>query len=768
MEEDPPPVRSRETMRGGASPIPERAAPGALPVGKRGVWRADRWRWARRWELWLALALGAILRLWHLDVSAILADQAGLMTLARESVLRHALPLSGIPSSIGSLNPPLSIYLLLPFAALGRDPFPAIVSLALWNVLGIALCYLFADRYFGRRVAAIATLLFAVCGAAVGFSRFLWQQNYLPPLLVLWALATYACCVRGTRWTFAAAVLLLAGAAELHPTALLLAPVLLAALLLTPRRPRWPEYALGALGLALLVVPTLLWEAVSSGADLRALSRFTSSHAAVDPAVLFRLYEALGGPYGAHGTLTPLLRAPKSLGGALALMLSTPTAPILNAQSPYTAFAPASLALALASLLLFCGGWLVLTARLLAPARALWRARPRDVPLPRQAAIWAAAIWRGLRADAAWRVRLLLWLGVTLPIVLLLRHSSAVYTHYLLVLYPFAFITSACAVTWLLDHAGRYGAHSSRLRIVRTGERRLGALVVLLLLAAFISGQALQSLLYEASLAGGQSIATHTAGGYPLDALWHADSALAALRGTLGGATVAVIETPSNAASLDYSLVREHPTRTGFVNSCLVLPAVSSGPALLVTTESASQAAQFLAQSPVATRVAAIPMPGNPSFTVYRVAGLPTLLPDETPLAPLLYRDASGNALRLDALARTSPTTVRLRWTVLTASALGVPRSYRIATREQHPDGSTASGLSFADCAPTAWHAGDTMYTWERVPAASVTVPSQTVSVQVQEWNTMLFARSVGPLRVIAGESVSTPWQTLTPSAAVP
>lgn len=158
--------------------------------------RAARFVWARHWEFWLALTLGAVLRLWRLDVTGFQTDQAELMALARGGVLRHVLPVTGIPSSIHTLNPPLSIYLLLPFAALGRDPFPAIVSLALWNVLGVALCYVFALRYFGRKTAASGTLLFATCGAAVGYSRFLWQQNYLPPLLVLWALAVYAGCVR--------------------------------------------------------------------------------------------------------------------------------------------------------------------------------------------------------------------------------------------------------------------------------------------------------------------------------------------------------------------------------------------------------------------------------------------------------------------------------------------------------------------------------------------------------------------------------------------
>ncbi|MGH2517166.1 MAG: ArnT family glycosyltransferase, partial [Ktedonobacterales bacterium] len=224
-------TREREQVNRTPSAITRLAVPARLRA------LPSRWLWLRYWEFWFALALGAFLRLWQLGTSQFLDDQAILMSMARSSVVQHAIPITGIPSSIHALNPPLSVYLLMPFALFGKDPFPAIVALALWNVAGVALCYIFAWRYFGRRVAAIGTLLFATSGAAVDFSRFLWQQNYMPPLLILWALATFAGALRGTRGWFFASATLLALATLLHPTALLLAPVLLAAFALAPRKP---------------------------------------------------------------------------------------------------------------------------------------------------------------------------------------------------------------------------------------------------------------------------------------------------------------------------------------------------------------------------------------------------------------------------------------------------------------------------------------------------------------------------------------------------
>lgn len=369
--------------------------------------RAARFVWARHWEFWLALTLGAVLRLWRLDVTGFQTDQAELMALARGGVLRHVLPVTGIPSSIHTLNPPLSIYLLLPFAALGRDPFPAIVSLALWNVLGVALCYVFALRYFGRKTAASGTLLFATCGAAIGYSRFLWQQNYLPPLLVLWALTVYAGCVRGKRGAFVWGFVLLAAAAQLHPTALLLLPVMAVAILLAPRRPRAWEYVLSALVIGLLFAPAFVWEWVSGGSDLHTFTAYSTGHTAFDPAVLFRLYEALSGPVATLNPLqpTPIPRSPTA---ALSLIVNTAARQPLGPASLYAVLEPLYLPLALAATLLFCLGWLLLSARVFAPAAALWRDRDREARVTRRLGALAVALWRGLRDNAAWRTHLLL------------------------------------------------------------------------------------------------------------------------------------------------------------------------------------------------------------------------------------------------------------------------------------------------------------------------------------------------------------------------
>ncbi|HEX6122656.1 MAG TPA: hypothetical protein VFY89_05825, partial [Ktedonobacterales bacterium] len=86
--------------------------------------QAARFAWARYPEFWLILLAAALLRLWSLDHAQWLDDQAQLLALARDAWLRGALPITGIRSSIGTLNPPLSVYILMPFFLFTKSPLP--------------------------------------------------------------------------------------------------------------------------------------------------------------------------------------------------------------------------------------------------------------------------------------------------------------------------------------------------------------------------------------------------------------------------------------------------------------------------------------------------------------------------------------------------------------------------------------------------------------------------------------------------------------------
>ncbi len=145
------------------------------------------WHPDNRRELGVALIilLAAALRLGRGDLVEYFHDDAMLATLALELADGIRFPLTGILSSTGIPNSPVSVYFLaLPFA-LSSDPAVVIHFIMLWNVLGVALLWLLARRCCGKRVALLAALCYAVNPWAVIFSRKIWAQELHSPFILL-------------------------------------------------------------------------------------------------------------------------------------------------------------------------------------------------------------------------------------------------------------------------------------------------------------------------------------------------------------------------------------------------------------------------------------------------------------------------------------------------------------------------------------------------------------------------------------------------------
>ncbi len=416
--------------------------------------------WVQHWEFWFALSLSAFLCFWHIDLTQFLEDQRNFIAIARQAVLHGGIPIASIPYSIGTYSPPLSEYLLIPFALFGKDPMPAVISIVLWNILGVALAYIFALRYFGRRVAATAALLFATCGTAVNYSRLIWPTSYWPTLFALWAITLYAGCILGRRFWLLPNVILLALTALLHPAAVVLLPVTLVALLLAPQRPRRWEYAAIGFVLLLLIVPTIIWELVSRGYDLRLYAHFFRQHGTFGLQVFVALFHLLGAP--SSGDFGP--------------------------ASLYARFSAWYKPINILAVLLFAVGYLVLSAAVALPLLTVWR------ELPSRGGRWTRVrdgmrpAWERLRADAGLRAYLLLWLWVTLPPLSMLHFSTPPTAHYLLSLFPAAFIVAGIGVRWLIEIPAKLGAAPSVAPFVQHLVPRLApplvtSLVVLLIVA---------------------------------------------------------------------------------------------------------------------------------------------------------------------------------------------------------------------------------------------------------------------------------------------
>lgn len=691
--------------------------------------RVVRYVWLRYPEFWLIIVLAAFLRLFRIDLTSFVFDQTELLRLARGAWVYHVLPVTGIPSSIGTLNSPLSVYLLMPFTLFTKDPLPAVISIALWNVVGVALCYIFAQRHFGRIIAASSALLFASCASAVSLSRFIWQQNYLPPVLALWILTLYAGCVSGRRRWFVPHVALLTIAVQLHPTTALLIPVSLVGLILTPRQamPSRREWPIAAAVVLLLLAPTLLWEAISRGSDLRMFAHYVGRHGSFNLDIFHMVYQILGGPWlGEFG--------PQALYAQL-----DPWATVIN----------------IVAVLFFLAGMGVLTERLVRVGVYIWReggakATDRASGIRRG----ALAVWHGLRAEPVWRAHLLLWLWIVLPIVVLVRHSSPLIAPYLLLLYPAVFIAGGFAVQASYRLAGRLMSRAVfPRRLVRGG--------ILVVLALLVLAQAFQATLFPATLASG-SFNAFVSYGYPLAEAQQLNAALTTLQAEQDARTM-FISMPENTRyqyPLDYLSVSEYPNRVGFAANCLVLPAPDQQPALLVATQPAGPANAMLTSLPELTSVANLAMAGSDAVAVYQMNGtLPALLGERT-LTPITFADATGSGLRLDAVAVQPDGLIRMRWTVLGSATKGDGTPwYRVVPSVQTASGDTHA-LPYTDCQPTRWHAGETVFTWANAGATG----AQALILQVRG-SIHVTVLNTGRVTVLAGGAYNTALSPLTPSA---
>lgn len=135
--------------------------------------------------LLLVLFIAAVMRLSEAGVAEFFHDDAMVANMAQELADGERWPFTGIISSTGIPNTPISIYFMaIPFL-FSPDPMVAIGFVMLWNVVGVGVLWAIAHRYFGRQTALIAGLVYAISPWAVLFSRKIWAQDFHTPFLLI-------------------------------------------------------------------------------------------------------------------------------------------------------------------------------------------------------------------------------------------------------------------------------------------------------------------------------------------------------------------------------------------------------------------------------------------------------------------------------------------------------------------------------------------------------------------------------------------------------
>jgi hypothetical protein len=329
-----------------------------------------------------------------------------------EFVTQGKIPLAANKSSAGIVNPPLVEYLYAIPLFLTHRIIAVAWFTAAANVVSVALCYAFTRRFFGMRVALLATLLYAASPWAVNFSRMIWNPTILPLFssLALGCLMAYFGEGQKPGW-LVGAFLALAGVVQLHWASIVLLGVVGLCGIVFHRRLKVAPIVVGGVLFALTFIPYLLYERSVGFQDIVALMRTGGSEAHISVAsallagdlVSAQGFAQVGGPWSA-----------------------------LNA---------------------------VMTGSLWGGLVYLGVAALRDV----------GEAWRG-RLSSDCSARLILFLWTVVPIVFYFRHAHYLQHHYFLYLYPALQIIvaivadDALALLWKLGGrlAGRVGRWAVR------------------------------------------------------------------------------------------------------------------------------------------------------------------------------------------------------------------------------------------------------------------------------------------------------------------
>jgi hypothetical protein len=348
--------------------------------------RFSAWSFPEVLALLTALGVALYFRFVHMETTWMSLDQSTLLKLAMDIGSGRRFPRVANQSSAGLAHPALPVYLYAIPLALTHQILSAAYLTALLNSISVGISYLFARRFLGRAPALIFLSLYAASPWSVHFSRLIWNPVMIPffATLALWLLTE---AISGNRrfliWIGVACTLM--GVFHSHLASMALLISIGTTWLFFYRQVRFKGFAVSLLLVALSFLPY-------------ALSQPT----------LWLLLTGTASGETAKVNLSPFLLA-GDLVSARGLFLATG---IWKAVENL-----------LRGWLWFSLVWLgILTLRCL--------------PKARQGSI-----------SSAQAARIVLFLWIAGPLVALIRHTHYLQHHYLLFLYPAAYLAMASALT---------------------------------------------------------------------------------------------------------------------------------------------------------------------------------------------------------------------------------------------------------------------------------------------------------------------------------
>ncbi len=339
--------------------------------------------------------------------------------MAYDAVHHGLLPVTASTASLGFANAPGPIYFLIIPAAITSNPIAGVILTSLFATAAVVITYIFTTRYYGRITGTLVSLLYATATTPLWYARFLWQPNLMSPFVILFMFALFRGVVeRRKGWLFPA--LLLQGILfQTHGTTLTLLVPLALAILFAPDTIRRRDIVYAIIGLVIIFFPFFLWHIETQLSDLHIILAQTKQKAITDDAV-YQLYRYMLSP---HDQSSPLLAANS----------------YVRALLPYTAKF-----YHLVFFLVVGGLALVVSIAIYQWVKKIRTWEPTDL-----AEKESQGVWRRITPTPAGAGLLLLCAWQLAPILAMIRHSSLLFPHYLLVIMPGPFILAGYFISKL-------------------------------------------------------------------------------------------------------------------------------------------------------------------------------------------------------------------------------------------------------------------------------------------------------------------------------
>lgn len=174
----------------------------------------DWWESASLQERWailtvgIATLLGATYRFIDLRITMqFLADQ-GRDVITAYGIFHGDIALVGPSTSVGNMFlGPFYYYFMAPWLALfGNDPIGPTVAVAVIGVITIPFLYWVGKQLVGIVPAVLATLAFTVSPVAIEYTRFSWNPNPAPFVMLVLLYATWKAWKSSVRWWLGVAI----------------------------------------------------------------------------------------------------------------------------------------------------------------------------------------------------------------------------------------------------------------------------------------------------------------------------------------------------------------------------------------------------------------------------------------------------------------------------------------------------------------------------------------------------------------------------------